>query len=654
MFILWGSSFISVAAEPMADSFHPKVNINTPSQRQAFIDRLAERQRPGIERAAEYLRLTGKPKRWQNGHSTCELMAIDENGQVIIYTTLNANSAISIAADSVRDDPYYGFTGNGVTVGLWDGGRARPTHQELIGRTLWKDLVSPVDNYHSTAVAGTIAATGVDPLAKGMAPLCQIWGYNWTGDTSEMAGVAMSSPGQINTIQLSNHSYGIICGWYYNYGNSHWEWYGVDGQQESYLFGLYYTNSRDIDDLCDGAPYYLPVWAAGNDRGDGGRPAEGTTYYINGSTAATFYAATGPYADNYDNGGFDTLMPAGCAKNVLTVGGVNDAVTGGLRDLSKAAMSYLSAWGPTDDGRIKPDVVANCTSVYSCNSDGDVSYQTLTGTSLAAPAAAGVAAQLIELYGRLFPGAAMRSSTVKGLLIHTADDLGNPGPDYKFGWGLINAQAATDKILLHKHNPALLNVKEDSLTNGKKTSNDDLDDTFTFTWDGLDPIRATVCWTDPAGTASSTLDSTTKELVHNLELTITAPDGITTYYPFILNPAAPDIPATTGLNNTDNVEQILIAAPAQQGLYTIKISFKNPPSSLWGDVVQHYSLIVSGQQQPAVYDIDGDGTIGLGDLAAMANDWLTSTAASDIYPALGDGVVDMLDFALLSRGWLAP
>ncbi len=642
--ILWGSFSISAATEPISDVSGREFDLSNPSQRQAFRDALRERRRPGIERAAEYIRQTGKPKRWFDGTNTCELMSIEEDGQFIVYTTCNANSAISIAADIVRDDPYYALTGNGIPVGVWDAGSARATHQELTGRTTWKDAASPGENYHSTAVAGTVGATGVVPAAKGMAPLTQLWGYEWNYDDDEMTAVAMSSLVQTDKIQISNHSYGPVCGWY---NNGQWIWVGTPPAQESYCFGSYSSNAASFDDICYKAPYYLPIRAAGNDRGDGGRPADGTTYYINGSTAATFYAATGPYADNgTENGGFDTLMSDACAKNVLTVGGVDDAVTNGLRDLSKAAMSSLSAWGPTDDGRIKPDVVANCTGVYSCDIGGDASYQNLTGTSMAAPAAAGAAAQLVELYGRLFPGQAMRSSTIKALLIHTADDLGNPGPDYKFGWGLINAQAAVDKILLHKHNPTLLNIKEDSLK--RFNPNKDTEDDFTFVWDGVSPIKATLCYTDPAGTAISSLDDRNPQLVNDLDITITAPDGITKYNEFVLDWLNPNNLAIMGNNDRDNVKQVLIVSPTQSGTYTIRVDFDKL------DNTQNYSLIISGQHQPAVYDIDGDFTIGLGDLAAMANAWLTSTAASDIYPAIGDGVVDMLDFAMLSQIWLAP
>ena len=65
---------------------------------------------------------------------------------------------------------------------------------------------------------------------------------------------------------------------------------------------------------------------------------------------------------------------------------------------------------------------------------------------MAAPTAAGAGILLAEYYSELSGGEAMRASTLKGVIIHTADDLGNRGPDYRFGWGLMNTQAAAEKI----------------------------------------------------------------------------------------------------------------------------------------------------------------------------------------------------------------
>jgi hypothetical protein len=166
----------------------------------------------------------------------------------------------------------------------------------------------------------------------------------------------------VGRLPLSNHSYGSITGW----DEGDWSgtygvhWFGAWGSREADTFGLYNSTARSWDQLCAAAPYFLPFKSAGNDRNDNA-PANGTTfYYYNGSwQSKTYDSATDPYSDGWDNGGYDTISTYGVAKNIMTVGSVADAVSGGNRSLGHAAMSSFSAWGPADDGRIKPDVVAN-------------------------------------------------------------------------------------------------------------------------------------------------------------------------------------------------------------------------------------------------------------------------------------------------------
>lgn len=179
---------------------------------------------------------------------------------------------------------------------------------------------------------------------------------------------------------------------------------------------------------------------------------------------------------------------------------------------------------------------------------------------------------------------------MKALLIHTADDLGNPGPDYKFGWGLINVKAAADVVLAHKASLAAPKLIENSVTSSVSSR------THTFQWDGVTPIRATICWTDPAGTAQAD-NSRTASLRHNLDLTITAPDG-TVLRPYVMpfvgnwTDAAMNFVATTGKNNVDNVEQVYLATPTQTGTYTITVSRDGALTTS----SQVYSLVVTGSE----------------------------------------------------------
>jgi len=568
-----------------------------------------------------------------------ELMAI-EGDRVYFYQTCNVNSAISIGVDLIRDIPPYYSNGTDMIVGVWDGGAVRASHQEFGSRVSVVDGASNAS--HSTHVGGTIGAAGIQSAAEGMAPNVLIDSYEWTDDISEMTARAMSYPGEPNKIQVSNHSYGYACGWDTDISPPHW--YGNWGDRECEYFGAYDTEAALWDELCYDAPYFLPFKAAGNDRSDDA-PADGEIfdYYKWPKWREKVYDSnTDPYDDGWDDGGFDTILTVSSAKNIMTVGAVYDAVTGSLRDASKAAMTTFSGWGPTDDGRIKPDIVANGVSVYSATAGTDSSYASYNGTSMATPAAAGAATLLLDYYGQLFPGQTMRAGTLKALMIHTADDLGNAGPDYKFGWGLVNALDSADAIRDHWHSPDSNVITEDVLT-----SLDSLH-SYELQWDGENAIRATLCWTDPAAAELTGLDNPSPRLVNDLDLRIIDPCGVVTYFPFVLDPSNPDVAATTGDNVLDNVEQVLIEAPSVSGVYTVEVGHKGTLA----DGLQYYSLILNGQvvEERNAADINDDGSVDSADLGIIADYWLDFVAAADISPDGGDGTINFLDFSAFAEG----
>jgi len=574
--------------------------------------------------------------------------ALSENsrqeGKPLVYKTCNLNSAISIGVDKIREPSPYELNGDALVVGIWDGGSVRSTHQEFGTRVTIKD--GSANSNHSTHVGGTVAAAGVEVSAEGMAPMVSVDCYEWTSDVSEMTSRAMSYPGEPDKLTVSNHSYGYACGW--EHGTSPSRWYGIWGYRESDLFGLYDSEARQWDEICYNAVYYLPFKAAGNDRSDSA-VATGETfeYYKWPKWRQKSYDPTSdPCDDGWDNGGFDTILPVSTAKNIMTVGAVYDAVSGGVRDLSRADMTSFSGWGPTDDGRIKPDIVANGVALYSPTAGSDTSYSTYSGTSMASPSAAGAAVLLVDFYDRLFPGQTMKSSTLKALLIHTADDLGAAGPDYKFGWGLLNAKAAADHVADHYRYGNAHKIVEDALSTAEPVRS------YAFEWDGVSAIRVTLCWTDPAGPVGSGLDSPTKRLVNDLDVRVAGPGGDSVYYPFVPDPLHPDVPATTGDNTTDNVEQVLVTSPGVGGTYTVEVSYKGALTN----GAQDYSVIISGQYAdgPLAADFNLDASIDFADLASLLDDWLESGTSTDIYPFAGDGIVDLRDLAKLARHWMEP
>jgi hypothetical protein len=389
-----------------------KFDLNDPSQRQLFAETLAQKRQAGIERARQFLLDTGRPKRWTDGRAVYELMSI-ENGQPIIFMTLCINSAISIAGDVVPDNPYYQMRGDSIIAGVWDEGIARISHQELAGRIVAKDG-SSLSN-HSTLVSGVLAASGINPNAAGMAPLAVIYGYDWDSDASETAIAAMSSAGQTDKIQISNHSYGNICGWHKDNGT--WSWYGNPSYRESDLFGQYNYLAEEFDQVCWNAPYYLPFRAAGNDRYDTARPAEGQTYLVNGTTSAVFTAASGPYADTWDNGGFDTLLSGACAKNVMTVGSSTMPFLPAAAICPKQPSARSAHGGRQTMGGSSRISLQTATRSIRPVLPATAPTKPLPAHSLAAPAAAGAACQLLDLYRRLFPGQYMTAAALKALMI---------------------------------------------------------------------------------------------------------------------------------------------------------------------------------------------------------------------------------------------
>lgn len=581
----------------------------------------------------------GWSPRTQHGQVVSELMGI-RDGRVYICQTANSDAGITAATDLVRNTPPYDINGFGVVVGVWDGGAIRATHRELTGRVSIRDSGSSFD--HATHVAGTIGATGVDPSAIGMAPSAGIDSYDWTSDLGEMTARAMAVPGQPDAIQISNHSYVHAAGWDNSSGS--FRWHGTWGERESSYFGQYDEVARQWDELCYEAPYYLPFKAAGNERNDP-VPAAGALfeYWFNGRWRQKSYDPnTDPLPDNWDAGGYDTLASASTAKNVMVVGAVSDAVYGGKRLLSLATVTPFTSWGPTDDGRIKPDLVSSGMTLRSCTATGDASYGTYSGTSMATAVVSGSAALLVEYYGRLFPGQYMRSEMLRGLMIHTADDLQAAGPDYQTGWGLLNVEAAAEQLLLHRRSPAARRIVSGLLSPAQPSIS------YTCASNGVRPLKVTLCWTDPPGIVRTGLDNPSPCLVNDLDLRVVAPDGGTVHMPFVLDPLFPTSPATTGDNTRDNVEQILVSCPVA-GSYTVQVSHKG---NLVGGL-QYYALLVSGISAVITGDYDRDEDVDAFDMA----EWEDCASAPGVPAMAGcdgkdldeDGDVDQCDFAVLQR-----
>jgi len=330
------------------------------------------------------------------------------------------------------------------------------------------------------------------------------------------------------------------------------------------------------------------VWAAGNDQGEA-PPVQPTNHVERTGATTTYRPADG------DQGGYDTMSQQGCAKNVLTVGAIYP-LANGYSGPTNVVLASFSSCGPTDDGRIKPDVVAGGVGDITPGAGYDSHYLQWWpgGTSFAAPGVAGSIGLLSQFYKQLHPnGSEPLASTLKALVIHTADSATtNAGPNYRFGWGVMNTRTAATVISQDATNGLKNQIKEVLLTNNS---------TIQFpvvASDGTNPLKVTICWTDPAGTPNNhtNLDNPTPKLVNDLDLRVVSPTG-STNLPWALNPdltnqvsAARSSAATTGDDNRNNVEQVYVAQPTN-ATYLVRVTHKG---NLQSNATQWVSILISG------------------------------------------------------------
>ena len=237
------------------------------------------------------------------------------------------------------------------------------------------------------------------------------------------------------------------------------------------------------------------------------------------------------------------------AKNCLTTANV----------YADAELVGSSSRGPAFDGRLKPDIAAHGQGQWS--TDENNQYMEFGGTSAAAPCIAGVMAQLHQAYRELNAGEVAEAALLKTILLNTVTDLGNRGPDFKFGWGLVNAYRAVLTLEDHRY-------LKSSVSPGNNSQH-----IFSIP-PGVNEARFMVYWMDPEATPM-----TTKALINDIDIKIIGPDG-TQYLPWKLDPtpdpAILDTPAARGVDSLNNMEQVALDNPAA-GDYTLMVNGKELP-----------------------------------------------------------------------------
>jgi hypothetical protein len=407
----------------------------------------------------------------------------------------------------------YGLTGDSVTVGVGDNSSGI-YHADLKDRIVnFNPAPAQVHGEHVNGIVGS--AANVDPFAGTIAPHVQLVDYFF-----DMVLSATGVMYRDYNMTLTNNSYSVIAA-------------------DCDYSGTYDGYSYFIDTMAFQYPEVLHVFASGNDGWMNCPP------YLPGfSTVA---------------GGYQP------AKNNVVVGSMTDY----------QVQAADEGRGPTRDGRLKPDVVGVGLGAYS--TVGVDMYAWDAGTSMASPQVVSGLAALTQQYKRKNGGTQPKADVLKGILLNGAMDLGNPGPDYTYGFGAMDVSRSL-KIIDDSH------FATNTIGNGAQQ-------TITVTVPAnTAQLKIMLSWSDvPASPTAA------KQLVNDLDLLVTEPGGATH------NPLVPD-PIPTHVNDVavekedhlNNVEQVTITNPAA-GTYTVRVSGYNVPSGPQRYVVT-YDVIPTGIQ----------------------------------------------------------
>jgi hypothetical protein len=442
------------------------------------------------------------------------------------------------------------LTGNGVTVGIGD--NADPLHIDNT-RNLINQNPAFITNNHGRSVTGIVTGDGlIDERYKGVAP-------NSFAITDYFDYVLTKSATFFTDfgMTVTNNSY--FTGLAGCSGNS------VYNELSVYTDQQIYNN-----------PFLQHIFAAGN---DGTRTC--TPYPISFATIKSGYQVS---------------------KNVLDVADFH---------FGTDVLNTSSSKGPVEDGRLKPEITAGGVAVATTSVNNG--YTQGFGTSFAAPFVTGVWTLLTERYKQLHGNALPKSALLKTILCNTADDHGVSGPDYGYGFGLINPRRAVEALEANRYFTG-------SLSTGQSGTQ------VIAVPVGTRQVKVMLYWHDKEGSPLAA-----SALVNDLDLTVT--DG-SIYEPWVLNsaPGSVALPATRGIDRINNIEQVTIDDPGSN--ITINFSGFNVPNGPQEYFVT-YEFLMDGIKLEYPY---GGERIGPGEEEIIkwnANDGSSNTFTLEI--SLDDG-----------------
>ena len=404
---------------------------------------------------------------------------------------LNYNSLFASRATVLKASLANGgsnLNGQDVVVGVGDDGDIQ-THLDFTNRLI--NRTGEIPRAHATHVAGTVGGAGIiQQVYSGYAPKSTLVGQYFSKIITN-APIYVTDHGMV----ITNNSYGSV-------------------EDDCEYNGLYDLSAKILDEQAFALPELLHVFAAGND----------------GSNNCNPY----PTGFNTVLGGYQS------SKNVITVGSSD----------FKRDISGFSSRGPVKDGRVKPEIISMGQFLPSTWVNNQYSYN--NGTSMAAPGVAGGTALLVQRYRQLNGGANPKNGLMKALLCNGADDRGNPGPDYTYGFGNMNLIRSLRMI----ENGSFFNTTVAQGATNTQTVSVPLNTV---------QLKVMLYWNDPS---ASVMASNT--LVNDLDLQVDS--SANSILPFKLDPSPSAVGnmAVRNADHTNNIEQVVINNPVA-GNYQLKV-----------------------------------------------------------------------------------